>query len=112
VRTTLLALGLASLLFSQPAAAEDLAGEVRAVYREGLRAGRWVEVELEKDSRRVLVQLPAPLSAEVGDRVAVHLLDPHLSRLAALHRGEPPLEQPGRVIAVLPRRPRAAAAPN
>ena len=45
------------------------------------RAARWVDVELE-DKRRVLVQVPNHLTANVGDVVGVQLGEPKTVALA------------------------------
>jgi hypothetical protein len=90
---------LAACLFASfvlSAHAEDATGFVRAVYFEAGRgvlvdasmlrrpgAVRWVDVELT-DKRRMLVQVPAQLVAEVGDIVGVRLGEPKATALASV----------------------------
>ena len=91
-----LALCLLALLAVPLAHAEETTGFVRAVYYEAARgvlvdasmlrrasATRWLDVELV-DKRRALVQLPAHLSAGVGDMVAVQLGEPRTTALASV----------------------------
>jgi hypothetical protein len=92
----LLAACLLALIAVPAAHAEDATGFVRAVYFEAARgvmvaggmlrkpgAVQWVDVELA-DKRRVLVQVPPQMSANVGDVVGVQLGEPKSTALASV----------------------------
>ena len=82
-------------LFASALHAAETSGRVRALYYEAARgvlvearmlhgagATRWADVEA--DGRRLLVRVPAGMSAAVGDVVAVRLADPKSSQLAQI----------------------------
>jgi hypothetical protein len=84
-------------LLAVPAAhADDVTGFVRGIYYEASRgvlvdasmlrrssATRWVDVELA-DKTRHLVQMPAQMTAAIGDLVAVHLGESKTTALASV----------------------------
>jgi len=91
-----LAACLLALLAVPAAHAEDVTGFVRGIYYEASRgvlvdasmmrrasAARWVDVELADKSRH-LVQLPAQLSASIGDMVSVQLGEPKTMAMAGI----------------------------
>jgi hypothetical protein len=91
-----LALLLLTVLSIPLARADDATGFVRAVYYQTTRgvlvdgsmlrpagATRWVDVELE-DKRRILVEVPRHLTANVGDVVGVQLGEPKSVALASV----------------------------
>ena len=91
-----LAACLLALLAVPAAHAGDVTGLVRGVYYEASRgvlvdagmmrrasATRWVDVELADQSRH-LVQMPATLSASIGDLVAVQLGEPKTMAMASV----------------------------
>jgi hypothetical protein len=89
------AIAILLLLFASSVQGAETTGRVRALYYEAARgvlveakmlhgagATRWADVEAE--GRRLLVRVPAGMSAAVGDLVAVRLADPKSSQLAQI----------------------------
>jgi hypothetical protein len=79
----LLACALLSLAaWAAPSFAEEATGRVRGVYFEAAR-GVVVDAGILDGGRRLLVQLPRGIDADVGDRVSLHLGDGKWTQLAA-----------------------------
>lgn len=86
------AAAFAGLLLSFPAAAEELAGTVQAIYYEASRGillqwrprmestRRWADVDV--DGRRVLARVPDGMRVSPGDGIAVLLGEPKSMPLA------------------------------
>lgn len=121
MRTALAISCIAAALLAAPAAAEETAGRVRGIYYEAARGvlvdakmlrspsvARWADVELDGDlppeRKRQLVQIPAGMTAAVGDAVAVRLGEPKSTQLAELL----PSTKANRALAVTPQSPQFA----
>jgi hypothetical protein len=121
MKTALAIFCFASLLYVPCAGAEEATGRVRGVYYEAARgvlveakmqrplsAARWVDVELDGDlppeRKRQLVQMPADLHVQAGDRVALRLGEPKSTQLAEIL----PFVAMNRALAVNPQPPQFA----